>query len=66
MNGKHGAYREAFLDYVKDARRGMLKPGSGLSLEARLGASYGKLQLEFLDYLKSGARRPGERSASGS
>jgi hypothetical protein len=58
MNGKQGAYREAFLDYVKDARRGMLKPGSWLSLEARLGASYGKLQVEFLDYLKAVARKP--------
>ena len=37
MNGNDGAYREAFLEYVRDAYRGRIKRTTGRSLEDRLG-----------------------------
>jgi hypothetical protein len=52
MHARDGAYREAFLDYVKDARDGRLVPGSGRSLEDRLETTYPKLEAEFRAYLK--------------
>lgn len=52
MHGRDGAYREAFLDYVKDARDGRLVSGSGRSLEDRLETIYPKLEAEFRAYLK--------------
>jgi hypothetical protein len=54
MNGRGGAYREGFLDYVKDACRGLIRRAGGRSLEDRLGKPYDEIQAEFLDYLKNG------------
>jgi hypothetical protein len=54
MNGRGGAYREGFLDYVKDACRGLIRRTAGRSLEDRLGKPYDQIQAEFLEYLKNG------------
>ena len=51
MQAKQGAYREGFLDQVRDVYRGR----SSRTLEDRLGVSYGALNREFLDYLKAEA-----------
>ena len=39
MQWNDEAYRDAFLDYVRDAYRGRIKRGTGRSLEDRLGAA---------------------------
>lgn len=53
MQARNEGYREAFLDYVRDAYRGRLKmPATGRSLEDRLGVPYATLNEEFLAYLK--------------
>lgn len=44
MQADRGAYREPFLDYVRDAYRGRIKRGSGRSLEDRLGIPVGEIQ----------------------
>jgi hypothetical protein len=54
MQAHQGRYREAFLDYVKDAYRGRLRRDSGRALDDRLGATYAGLDAEFLEYLKPG------------
>jgi hypothetical protein len=54
MQARDRAYREPFLDYVKDAYQGRLKLNSGKSLEARLGVPYATLDAELLAFLKSG------------
>ena len=53
MQARDGAYREAFLDYARDAYRGMFRGGGGRSLvhPDRLGKAYPELQREFLSYL---------------
>jgi hypothetical protein len=61
MNARGGEYRDAFLEYFKDACRGRLRLNTGRSLESRLGVSYAALQAQFLDYLKSTAPRPRPR-----
>jgi len=48
----HGAYREAFLDYVRDAYRGRFRRGAGRSLEDRLGQPYATLEAQLLSFLK--------------
>jgi hypothetical protein len=53
MQWHEATYRDAFLDYVRDAYRGRLKPGR--SLEDRLGQPYQTLDEQFLTFLKSGA-----------
>jgi hypothetical protein len=47
-----GAYREGFLDYVRDAYRGRFRRGSGRSLEDRLGQPYATLEAQLLAFLK--------------
>ncbi len=54
MNGRDGAYRDGFLDYVKDACRGRIQQRTGRSLEDRLGTPYAQLEREFLAYLQAG------------
>ncbi|SIN83453.1 Protein of unknown function [Singulisphaera sp. GP187] len=54
MQGREQAYREPFLDYAKDAYRGILRRDTGRSLQERLGVSYEDLNQEFLEFLKRG------------
>lgn len=54
MQAQDGLYRDAFLDYAKDAYRGRLRRNTGRSLESRLGVSYPELDREFRDFLKQG------------
>jgi hypothetical protein len=54
MNGRAGAYREPFLDYVRDACQGRLRRTTGRSLEDRLGKSYSELEAELRQYLRGG------------
>lgn len=51
MQAEDGRYREAFLDYARDAYKGRFRPGSGVPLDVRLGRSYTDLQHDFLEYL---------------
>jgi hypothetical protein len=55
MRWHDGAYRDAFLDYVRDALKGTLKPNSGRSLQDRLGAPYATIDAQFLEFLKARA-----------
>lgn len=52
MHGRAGAYREGFLDYVRDACRGQVRRGGGRTLEDRLGKPYAAVESEFLASLK--------------
>jgi hypothetical protein len=54
MKANGAQYRDAFLDYVKDAYRGRLRQTTGRSLEDRLGVPYETLDEQFLAYLKRG------------
>ncbi|AMV37470.1 DUF1570 domain-containing protein [Planctomyces sp. SH-PL62] len=47
MQAERGAYREPFLDYVRDAYRGRIKRGSGRSLEDRLGTPVDEIERRF-------------------
>lgn len=47
-----GAYREGFLDYVRDACKGALKRTTGKSLEDRVDRSSAELERELIDYLR--------------
>ena len=47
-------YREAFLDYVRDAYRGRIKLRTGRSLEDRLGQPLGVLETQFREFLAEG------------
>ena len=57
MQWHEGTYRDAFLDYVRDAYRGRIKHGTGRSLQDRLGQPYATLDSQFLAFLKNGAER---------
>jgi Protein of unknown function (DUF1570) len=59
-----GVYRDAFLDYVRDAYRGRIKHGAGRSLQSRLGQPYATLDSQFLDFLKNGRDRLRGRQAA--
>ena len=48
MQWHDGTYRDAFLDYVRDAYRGRIKHGAGRSLQDRLGQPYATLDSQFL------------------
>ena len=52
-----GTYRDAFLDYVRDAYRGRIKHGAGRSLQDRLGQPYATLDGQFRAFLKKGEER---------
>lgn len=47
MQADEGAYREAFLDYARDAYRGRIKRSSGRSLEDRLGVPVQDIERQF-------------------
>ncbi len=56
MQGQQNHYRAGFLDYVRDAYRGRLRPGgSGQTLSERLGVPYETLDRQFQDFLKAGS-----------
>jgi hypothetical protein len=54
MQWHDGAYREPFLDYVRDAYRGRFRRGAGRSLEDRLGQPYATLEAQLLAFLRGG------------
>ena len=54
MQWHQGTYRDAFLDYVRDAYRGRIKRGTGRKLQDRLGQKYSTLDGQFLAFLKDG------------
>jgi hypothetical protein len=56
MHGRQGAYREGFLEYVRDACRGQIRAAAGRSLEARVDRAYATLEEELIGYLKRGGR----------
>ena len=57
MQWHQGTYRDAFLDYVRDAYRGRIKHGTGRELRDRLGQSYATLDSQFAAFLKNGEAR---------
>ncbi len=57
MQWHQGTYRDAFLDYVRDAYRGRVKRGTGRKLQDRLGQKYSNLDGQFLAFLKDGQTR---------
>ena len=52
MQWNQGAYRDAFLDYVRDAYHGRIKRGTGRPLQDRLQQPYATLEKQFLTFLK--------------
>lgn len=52
MQWHDGAYRDGFLDYVRDAYHGSIKRTTGRSLEDRVGASFETLEPQLLDFLR--------------
>ncbi len=54
MQWKDETYREAFLDYVRDAYRGRIKLRTGRSLEDRVGEPVRVLDSQFRDFLARG------------
>jgi Protein of unknown function (DUF1570) len=57
MQWNHGAYREDFLDYVRDAYHGRIKRSTGRSaLRNRLHQPYATLDAQFLTFLKEARR----------
>jgi Protein of unknown function (DUF1570) len=57
MQWHEGTYRDAFLDYVRDAYRGSIKHGTGRELRNRLGQTYAALDSQFRAFLKNGDER---------
>jgi len=57
MQWHQGTYRDAFLDYVRDAYRGRIKRATGRKLQDRLGQKYSTLDRQFLAFLKDGQTR---------
>jgi len=67
MQWRDGTYRDAFLDYVRDAYRGRIKRATGRSLQDRLGQPYETLDRQFLTFLESGRSQPkGKRPGAAS
>ncbi len=58
MQWHHGAYRDAFLDYVRDAYHGRIKRSTGRKLQDRLRQSYKTLDNQFITFLKEGKGPP--------
>ncbi|MFI5386236.1 MAG: DUF1570 domain-containing protein [Fimbriimonadales bacterium] len=57
MQWHQGTYRDAFLEYVRDAYHGRIKRAHGRSLQDRLGQTYATLDGQFLAFLKDGQTR---------
>ena len=58
MQYDEAAYRDSFLDYVRDAYRGRIKTGTGRSLEDRLGQPLDVVEAQFRRFLTDGEYRP--------
>ena len=56
MQARDSAYRDDFLDYVRDAYRGRIKLGNGRSLEDRLDQPLKALETQFHEFLRSSGR----------
>jgi hypothetical protein len=54
MQWNHGTYRDAFLEYVRDAYHGQIKRSNGRSLQDRLGQPYAVVEKQFLRFLEEG------------
>jgi hypothetical protein len=55
MDSRGGAYREGFLDYVRDAVRGRLRGDGARELDDRLGTNYKALDDELIGALSVGS-----------
>jgi hypothetical protein len=64
MQWQQGTYRDAFLDYVRDAYRGRIRHGPGRSLQERLGQSYTVVDSQLRAFLKNGEDQPRQREAA--
>jgi hypothetical protein len=53
MQSQGNAYRETFLEYVRDVYKGKLRGGAGKTLDERLGTDFGSLARDFLAELKA-------------
>jgi hypothetical protein len=58
MQWDGGAYRDAFLDYVRDAYRGRIKRTTGRSLEDRVGKPLPVLEAQLRTFLATKERSP--------
>jgi hypothetical protein len=58
MQYDEAAYRDSFLDYVRDAYRGRIKISAGRSLEDRLGQPLDVIEAQFRRFLAEGEYRP--------
>jgi len=56
MHADGARYREPFLDYTRDAYRGLLRRGVGRSLADHLGVPYARLDRQFLAFLRGEVR----------
>jgi len=56
MQWNDGTYRDAFLDFVRDAYRGRIKRSTGRSLEDRLGEPLRVIDRQFRDFLAQAGR----------
>ncbi|MGA2459794.1 MAG: hypothetical protein ABSF85_19690, partial [Terriglobales bacterium] len=56
MQWNDGAYRDALLDFVRDAYRGRIKRSTGRSLEDRLGEPLRVIEKQFRDFLAQAGR----------
>ncbi|CAN5897339.1 hypothetical protein BH23PLA1_BH23PLA1_23570 [soil metagenome] len=52
MDHDHARFREPFLEYVRDAYQGRLRPTSGTTLSERLGVSYQELDRQLQMFLR--------------
>ena len=56
MQWNDGTYRDAFLDFVRDAYRGRIKRSTGRSLEDRLGEPVRVIETQFRDFFAQAGR----------
>jgi hypothetical protein len=64
MQWQQGIYRDAFLDYVRDAYRGRIKHHPGQALQDRLGQPYAVIESQLFPFLKNSEdRRSGQAAA---
>jgi Protein of unknown function (DUF1570) len=66
MQWQQGTYRDAFLDYVRDAYRGWIKHGPGRSLQERLSQPYTVIDSQLRAFLRNGEdqHRQGEAAVA--
>jgi Protein of unknown function (DUF1570) len=64
MQWHQGTYRDAFLDYVRDAYRGRIKRGPGRSLQERLSQPYTVIDSQLRAFLRNGEDQPRQGEAA--